>query len=110
MISVLDVIIILFALFAFSRAVLRFRDKAISIKEFLFWTVIWVAVILLVFLKDRLGFLTQLGLGGRPLDIIIYVSIVLIFYLMFRLYVKIDAAEQNITKIVREMAIKKKKK
>jgi hypothetical protein len=107
---VLDVIIILFALFAFSKAVLRFRDKAISTKEFLFWSVIWVVVILLVFLKSKLGFLTQLGLGGRPVDIIIYVSIILLFYLMFRIYVKIDAAEQNITKVVREIAIKKERK
>ena len=37
-------------------------------------------------------------------------SVMVLFYLMFRLYVKMDELDQTITKMVREIAISKAKK
>lgn len=106
----IEIIVILFALFALSRAFLRFRDKEINAKELVFWSIIWIAVIVVVLIPGSAGYFAKLFGIGRPVDLLIYISIILLFYLTFRLYVKIDKQNQQITKIVREVAIKKAKK
>ena len=50
----------------------------------------------------------------RGIDVAVYGSIIILFYLMFRIFVKLEMLEQEITKTVRNDAIskggKKKKK
>ncbi len=105
----LQIIVVLFALFAASRAFLRFREAKMSWKEFLLWILIWSAVVFVVFLPQT-TFVISKWLGiGRGIDFVVYASIVVLFYLVFRIYVKIETIEQDITKIVREMAIDSKK-
>jgi len=106
----IQIIAIIFALFAISRVILRVRDKKLTINEFIFWCIIWAALILLaifpwitVQLSGFLGF-------KRGLDLLIYISIAVLFYLVFRIYVKTEEQEQRITTLVRELAIKKKNK
>ena len=103
----LQIIIIIFALFAFSRAVLRFKENEITWKEFLFWTVVWGLVIVAVILPDTLSYFSDLVGIGRGVDLVIYISLIALFYLIFRLYVKLDIIEQDITKITREISLKK---
>ncbi len=45
--DILLVLVTLFVLFAWSRAMLRFRDRVITLKEFIFWSVIWGGAIVL---------------------------------------------------------------
>jgi len=107
--DILLIIVTVFVLFAWSRALLRFRDRAIALREFTLWTVIWVSVIALTALRTRLSFVADIAGLRRPVDVIIYFSIVLLFYLIFRLYVKIESMEQDMTKVAREIAIKRRK-
>ena len=109
MIDILLIIVAIFALFAWSRALLRFRDRAISMREFIFWTLIWGCAMALTAFRTQLDFLTAVLGIPRPVDVAVYFSIILLFYLMFRLYVKIESVEQNLTKIVREIAVRRKK-
>ena len=100
------VIIVLFALFAFSRAYLRFKEKKISRKEFLLWSVIWIALIIIAIIPETATQLSNFFGIERGVDLIVYASIIVMFYLIFRLYIKIDQTEQNLTKIVRKMSLK----
>jgi hypothetical protein len=43
-------------------------------------------------------------------DLAMYAGVILLFYLMFRLYVKMDAQARETTKLVREIAIRNAKK
>jgi len=111
--EVIQVLIVVFALFALSRAFLRFKDNKLTKNEFIFWALIWVFAIVISFIPNTLGAVSKwLGIG-RGADLIIYVSIIIIFYLVFRLYVKLESAEKEITSVVRKIAIhgndKKKK-
>jgi len=45
----------------------------------------------------------------RGVDVVIYSSIGILFYMLFRLYIKFEEREQEITKVVREIALLKKK-
>jgi len=104
----IQILLVAFALFAFSRVFLRFKDKKMTVNEFIFWTLIWLGAAVIVILPNSLGYISKLLGISRPVDVIIYLSIAVMFYLIFKLYIKIETAEQEITKIVRERAIKKK--
>jgi len=108
--NIIQILIILFVLFAWSRAFLRLRGKNISIGEFSFWSLLWIAVIIIALFPNIIvGLSIMLGVG-RAVDLLIYISIIVLFYLMFRLYVKMDVQAKETTKLVREIAIKNAKK
>lgn len=108
--ELIQVLAIIFALFAYSRAILRFKGKNISFREFIFWTIIWVAIIVVALIPGVTGWLSRYVGIGRPVDLLVYISIIALFYLLFRLYVKLDELDQNITKIVRKISLDKKDK
>ncbi len=102
----LQIIVVLFALFAWSRAILRLRDHKISVGEFVFWTVIWATVITTAWLPQTANVISH-GFGvSRPIDLAVYVSILLMFYLIFRVYVQQEQLQQETTKLVREIAMR----
>ena len=105
---ILYILVIVFALFALSRAFLRLREKQISVKEFIFWLIIWIGVIITSIIPESVSQISILLGIDRGVDFLTYISIILLFYLIFRLYVKCENIEQDITKIVRELSHKKK--
>jgi hypothetical protein len=111
--EIIQILIIIFALFALSRAFLRFKDNKLTKNEFLFWTLIWLVAIVISFIPSLLIYLSKwLGIG-RGADLIVYISIIILFYIIFRLYVKLESVEKEITQVVRKLALKgeeKKKK
>jgi len=104
----IQIIAIIFSLFAISRVFLRYRDKKLTINKFVFWGIIWAALIILTLFPNLTSPISDVLGFGRGLDLLIYLSIALLFYMVFRMYVKIDEQEQRITKLVRELAKKKK--
>lgn len=101
----MQVLIIVFSFFALSRAFLRWRKDSIAVKEFLLWTVLWVTIIAGTLLPRAVTDIANFLGIGRPVDAVIYVSIILLFYLAFRLYVNIDALSGELTAVVREVAL-----
>ena len=104
--GLLQIIIIIFAVFALSRSLLRIRDKEISRFQFLFWVLVWLTLILVTLIPDTARILSKpLGID-RAVDFMVYFSIILLFYLIFRIYVKVEKISQDLTKLVRQMAKK----
>lgn len=101
-----QIIFSFFALFALSRTVVRYRKKEIPLSWFLFWIVFWVIVVIAVILPWTTTLLADWIGIGRGVDLVIYFSIIILFYLIFRLFVKIEQIERNITKIVEKNAIR----
>ncbi len=108
--EILEILIILFAIFALIASLFRLKSRSINLKQFIFWAILWVVLILLVLVRQSLGFLSQLSSGVSPFRIVVIFSIILLFYLMFEIYVKLDKMEQQTTKLVRNIAIQKAKK
>ncbi|MBI4139449.1 DUF2304 family protein [Candidatus Woesearchaeota archaeon] len=103
-----ETIILIFGLFAWSRSFLRYRSRDINFGEFTLWTIIWGGLILIVLASTPVYRFGKLFGTGRPIDVIVYSSIILLFYLLFRVFVKLETVEKNMTKITREIALKKK--
>ena len=101
-----QIIFSFFALFALSRTVIRFKKKEIPLGWFLFWVVFWVMVVVVVVLPWTTTLLADWIGIGRGVDLVIYFSTIVLFYLIFRLFVRIEKMEKNITKIVEKNAIR----
>jgi len=102
----IQIIIIAFLLFAASRVLLRFKDRSISIGELIFWMLLWIGAGVITLLPQSTDFLAKILGVGRGVDAIIYIAIIILFYGMFRLYVKMEHIEHEITDIVRKTALK----
>lgn len=106
----IQLILSLFLLFAVSRVYFRFKEGTISLGNFLFWIGLWVLAIFSIFNPEFTNYWANLLGVGRGADVLIYISIALIFYLIFRTNVMIENLREEISKVVREVALKEKTK
>lgn len=102
----IQIILSLFLVFAASRVILRLKDGALTLKGFVFWFTVFVLAILGV-IKPELTtvFAKKMGIG-RGTDAVIYASILLLFYLIFRTNVMIENLRHDVTKLIRDLALK----
>lgn len=101
----IQILLSLFAIFAGVRVAGRYRAKELSSGMSGFWLMFWVLVLLTVWLPGAATYLAnQLGVG-RGTDLVTYASLAVLFYLNFRLLVRLEKMERDITKIVRKVAL-----
>lgn len=86
---------------------LRFRDSKMSLGMLLIWSIVWIVLIVLSIFPEATGFFANLTGIGRGLDVILILGLIGCYYLIFRIYNKIENIEQEITHIAREIALSK---
>lgn len=73
--------------------------------KLLFWGLFWGVSLIFIWLPtntiDKLGKLFGVG---RGIDVLVYLSIIFLFYYIFRQNDKVNKLEEQITKLVRELA------
>ncbi len=105
-ILIIQIIATVFALFAVSRVYLRFKERKLSSFSFVFWNFVWIAGIVAVFFPNlTTDFARMIGVG-RGVDAVIYASLAVISYSIFRIYIKIEDVEREITEVSRKYALK----
>ncbi|PLW79471.1 DUF2304 domain-containing protein [Candidatus Woesearchaeota archaeon] len=105
-----QILIIIFALFAFSRVMIQRKNKNFSFNEFIFWGGIWIVLIAVSFSKPILTYAAGILGFSRGVDILIYGGIIVLFYMLYRLYAKVDKQQQEITELVNRIAVDNPKK
>jgi len=104
--SPIKILFSIFAIFAWSRAVLRFRAKQMNQKELAFWSFLWLAMIVVVLIPEKTTTLAKLLGMDRGFDAMTFIAIIALFYSVYRLYIKSNEVDQEITRIVRETALR----
>ena len=102
--EVIQILLLVFAAFAFSRVFLRLRDGTISKIQFIFWGLVWSFLIFLAVFPNYLNSVSNIAGIGRAVDVLVYIGIAGLFYLVFRIYVYLDKFNQNITDLTREVS------
>lgn len=70
------------------------------------WLVLWLSM-LSVFLNQKLiSHIAKLMGIGRGVDVAVYASIIIIFYLIYVIFIKLQELEDRITRVVRSNALK----
>jgi hypothetical protein len=104
--TAIQIVLIAFAVFALSRVVLRFRKGGLPVIHLLTWFLFWGAVIVAVARPATTSAVAAWVRVGRGTDLVMYLSVVAIFFLLFRMFGKIEEVERQITRVVRAAALK----
>ena len=105
MLTTIQIVLLVFILFAISRVLLRAKEKVISAQAGFFWTLIWLAAFVGVVLPGTTTKLASYFGVGRGVDVIVYISLALLFYLVFRIYVMIEDVRHEITFLIRQLSL-----
>jgi small membrane protein len=106
----IQIFLTLFILFAASRAVMQFKGGSIRFGALLFWLSIWIVAIVAIFYPEETTRIARMLGIGRGVDIIVYLSIAILFYLVFRLNVYLEDIRTQISQLIREVSLKEVKK
>ncbi len=99
------IIIIFFIIKLFSQK----QNNQISKNEFLLWITFWIiASISIISIKWIDLALSMIGVSGSGIEILFYISVIIIFYLIFKIRIKLEKQKQEITKLTRHIALNKK--
>lgn len=105
----LKAITLLFVLFAGSKVFRKFREHSLSLGVFSFAVLILAALLTLVF-DPHLSDVIAHALGiQRGADIAFFSAILILIYLVFRLYSKIVILDQDLTALATKVSIERHK-
>lgn len=104
--SAIQIVLVLFALFAFSRALVGVRRGTLRVGPFVLWSLFWGAVVVVAFRPETTAAVAHVFGVGRGADLAIYLALLLVFFLMFRLFARIEDLERQLTRFVRAQALK----
>ncbi|HEX9664667.1 MAG TPA: DUF2304 domain-containing protein [Patescibacteria group bacterium] len=107
---IFQVLTVVFVLYVFYKIWVRYKDKTINRREFIFWVLVWLIVGVIVLFPELTTYLARLVGIGRGVDLIIYISIAILFYMVFKIFLRIDKIDQEITALTRKTAIDDKLK
>lgn len=96
--------------FVILKTVSKFRAKEIPFSLCFLWSLFWILGIVIVWqpsIADAIANILQVGRGA---DAVLYLSLVAIFYLLFKIFVRFEKIDKDITALVREIAILERKK
>jgi len=103
---IIQFFLILFFLFALSRVILRFRKEELTIKELFFWVFFWVLAGFVAIWPDSTFIISNFVGISRGADLVVYISLAVLFFLVFKISVRLEKINKNITKIIREKTLK----
>lgn len=102
---IIQLFLLLIILIILVFIIARFRKKELTTVQFGFWLLVWVAGGIVVAdpaIPQRIA--NELGIG-RGADLVIYLAIIFIVFVLFRMLLRQERMEREITKVVREIAL-----
>lgn len=102
-----QIIAILILLFFVFKLGLEWKKKSITINEFVFWIFFWViAFLIIVFIKPIDKLVINLGFSSSGINLVFYIAVLLLFYLIFRMRLRMVKMEKDITELSRKITLK----
>ena len=102
---VIQIIATIIILIIFYQLIKKFIKDKSSLTKIIFWILFWGRSLIIIWLpKETIDNIGSIFGVGRGIDVLVYLSIILLFYSNFKQTEKIDKLEKEITKLVREIA------
>ncbi len=102
---VIQILLIIFFLFAIGRVIGRFRAGELSWALMAGWVLFWVVAGVVVVLPNSTFYLAELVGVHRGADVVVYLSLAAIFFLLFRLMAAIERLKKEVTILTRTVAL-----
>jgi len=95
------------AVIVFARSYVDFRSRTESLQVFLFWTVTWAMIVVVALFPSIIEYTIRFAGGERAgLGTFFGMVIVFLFFIVYRMYVKIEQIEQKLTRTIQEFALR----
>ena len=98
--SIIQIILLGVFLFAGLATWRQYRFRRSRFIEFFVWEALWVAGALIVSRPEITSRLAIIFGIGRGADLIVYCAVILLFWLVFRIFLRLDRFDRELTKIV----------
>jgi small membrane protein len=99
--------LLVFVLIALTKAISSYKQRGLRTLDFIFWTLVWIGTASIIIFPEATSFVAHLLGIGRGADLIVYTSLLIGFYLIFRIHLTLGRLEQEITEIVRAIALER---
>ncbi len=103
--TAIQVVLVLLGLFGLARTIVTVKRRTISFRSSMLWFPLWTAIIIVAVLPNTTVVLAHLMGVTRGADLAIYLALVLLFLLLFRVFSRIEGLERQMTKLVRAQAL-----
>ena len=97
---------VLLALIAVSKSYVDFRARLESLPMFLFWVATWLMIVIVALVPSLVDFLLSFSGGRAGLGTFFGMALVFLYFVVYRIYVKLERIEQNLTKAIQELALR----
>lgn len=105
----IQVFLVLFFIFAILRVVTRYRSGDLLIGGMLSWLVFWLLAIVVVVLPNSTFLVARFVGVTRGADLVVYSSLALLFFMIFKIMVRLERMNKDITKLTRKKALQEDK-
>ncbi|OGH89028.1 MAG: hypothetical protein A2537_01625 [Candidatus Magasanikbacteria bacterium RIFOXYD2_FULL_36_9] len=106
----IQIVLVLFFLMVILKVLRRFRAGDIKGIEAVGWVFFWLVAVGVVSNPNSTSFLAKILGVGRGVDAVIYLSIALLFFLVFKIFVHLEKIERQITRLTRQDALDRAQK
>ena len=103
-------ILILFALVAIRKTIRQYRAQKVSAHWFVVWSLFWIGVVAVALWPHVTDQVVAWAGVERGADLIVYLSIVFLFYAVYRMLERMERQRRELTDLVRQLAIHEAKK
>jgi len=106
----LRIFILVFVVGSLAKVIFVFRRGQLRRGPLVLWTILWLAIAVVALLPDVSSILARLLGVGRGADLLVYGSILVLFYAVFRLIIKQSYLEQEIADLAKALTIREANK
>ena len=99
-----QIILITFAVFMIIQTLIQLRREKLTLSQSILWGIVWIAVISGVLIQNHI---IEIGrsIGVDVINLVVFVSIAIIFIVLYRQQIKQELLNRQITQLVRERSI-----
>lgn len=102
----IQILISLFLVMLLWQTFRRWQQAILSVAELAGWSILWLTIGVVFWLPNSATKLANILGIGRGADLVTYIAIIFLLFFIYRLTVRIDKIERNLTKVVRQNALK----
>jgi len=101
-------LMVIIILYLMAKTVYNLKLDKISFRRFCFWFLIWTIALISV-TTPIVGFISDFLGVGRAADLAVYLSVLLLFFFIFKLFVSVEENRKITTLLIRQIALNQAK-
>ncbi len=110
MLVLIQTVLVVFFLFALFKVVSRFKVGELNLTATVGWVIFWIAAGVIVLLPNSTAYFAKMVGIGRGADLVVYLALAILFFIIFKLTVKIELLNRDMTKLTRKISLDQKDK